>query len=105
MPKSSSTSCFKHLPIISFARKTNALAVVDLLAGSCICTWNKLNKEMAISPVTVKIAVPKTSGICTESLFNKVAGLQDCCKTYIVHPHVRFYFAVCKTLKKLINVP
>ena len=26
--------------------------VVDLLAGSCICTWNKLIKTKEISPLT-----------------------------------------------------
>ena len=34
-----------------------------------------------------------------ESLFNKVAGLQDCCKTYLLHAHLRYYFSLGKTLK------
>ena len=38
-----------------------------------------------------------------ESLFNKVAGLQDCCKTYLLHALVRFYFSLGKTLKNFIN--
>ena len=36
--KSLSTSCFKYFGIINFARKTNSLTVVDLLAGRCIYT-------------------------------------------------------------------
>ena len=38
--KLSSTYCVKYFVIINsanFARKTNALVVLDLLAGSCIC--------------------------------------------------------------------
>ena len=35
-----------------------------------------------------------------ESLFNKVAGLQDCCTTYLLHLHLGFYFSLGKTLKK-----
>ena len=27
-----------------------------------------------------------------ESFFNKVAGLQDCCNTYLLHTLLRFYF-------------
>ena len=38
-----------------------------------------------------------------ESLFNKAAGLQDCCKTYLLHPLLRFYFSLGKTLKNFIN--
>ena len=34
-----------------------------------------------------------------ESLFNNVVGLQDCCKTYHLYSHLRFYFALGKTLK------
>ena len=29
-----------------------------------------------------------------ESLFNKVGGLQDCCKTYLLHALLRFYFSL-----------
>ena len=36
----------------NFARKTNTLEAVDLLTGSCICTWKKLIKAKAISPLT-----------------------------------------------------
>ena len=36
----------------SFAKKTDTLVVVDLFAGSCICTWNKLIKANTISPLT-----------------------------------------------------
>ena len=36
-------------------------------------------------------------------LFNKVAGLQDCCKTYLLHAFLRFYFSLGKTLKNFIN--
>ena len=53
--KSSSTSCFKYFVTknsASFARKTNALVVVDLFAASSICTLNKLIKAKAISPLT-----------------------------------------------------
>ena len=32
-----------------------------------------------------------------ESPFNKVAGLQDCCKTYLLHALLRFYFSLAKT--------
>ena len=31
-----------------------------------------------------------------ESLFDKFAGLQDCCKTYLLHAHLRFYFSLGK---------
>ena len=36
------------------------------------------------------------------SLF-KVASLQDCCKTYLLHTLLRFHFPLCKTLKNFIN--
>ena len=36
-----------------------------------------------------------------ESPFNKVAGLQDCWETYLLHAHLRFYFSLGKTLKKI----
>ena len=32
-------------------------------------------------------------------LLNKVAGLQDCCKTCLSQGHLRFYFSLGKTLK------
>ena len=38
-----------------------------------------------------------------ESLFNKVAGLQDCCKAYLLHTLLRFYFSLGKTLKNFIQ--
>ena len=43
------------------------------------------------------MAVPKTFGLVTgkpvlESLFGKVAGIQDCCKTLLLHAHLRIYF-------------
>ena len=28
-----------------------------------------------------------------ESVLDKIAGLQDCCKTYLLHAHLRFYFS------------
>ena len=34
-----------------------------------------------------------------KSLFNKVAGLKDCWKTYLLHSYLRFYFSLGKTLK------
>ena len=37
----------------------------------------------------------------SESLFNKVTWLQDCCKTNLLHAHLRFYFSVGKTLKRI----
>ena len=37
-----------------------------------------------------------------ESLFNNVAGLQDCCKTYLLHALLRFCFSLAKTLKKVL---
>ena len=37
------------------------------------------------------------------SHFNKVAGLQDCCKTYLLHALLRFYFSLAKTLKSFID--
>ena len=51
--KLSSTSCFKYFVVIKW-RKTIALEVVDLLAGSCVCTLNKLivAKTLKISPLT-----------------------------------------------------
>ena len=39
-----------------------------------------------------------------ESLFNKVAGLQECCKTYLLYSHLRFYFSLDKSLKKLYQL-
>ena len=33
-----------------------------------------------------------------ESLFNKVAGPQDCFKTYLLHALLRFYFPLGKTM-------
>ena len=33
-----------------------------------------------------------------ESLFDKVAGPQDCCKTYLLHALLRFHFSLGKTL-------
>ena len=38
-----------------------------------------------------------------ESLFNKVAGLQDCCKAYLLHSLLRFYLSLGKTLKNFIH--
>ena len=38
-----------------------------------------------------------------ESLFNKVAGVQDCFKTYLLYALLRFYFPLSKTLKNVIN--
>ena len=38
-----------------------------------------------------------------ESLFNKVAGVQDCFKTYLLHALLRFHFPLSKTLKNVIN--
>ena len=35
-----------------------------------------------------------------ESLLDKVADFQDCCKTYILQAHLRFYLYLGKTLKK-----
>ena len=40
-----------------------------------------------------------------ESLFNKVAGLQNCYKTYLLYSHLRFNFSLGKTLKDFINFP
>ena len=38
-----------------------------------------------------------------ESVFNNVAGLQDCCKAYLLHTLLRFYFSLGKTLNKFIH--
>ena len=38
-----------------------------------------------------------------ESVFNNVAGLQDCCKAYLLHTLLRFYFSLDKTLKNFIH--
>ena len=38
-----------------------------------------------------------------ESLFNTVAGLQDCCKAYLLHTLLKFYFSLGKTLKDFIQ--
>ena len=38
-----------------------------------------------------------------ESLFNKGAGPQGCCKTYLLHALLRFYFSFGKALKNFIN--
>ena len=38
-----------------------------------------------------------------ESLFNNNAGLQDCCKTYLLHAPLRFYFSLAKTFKNVLN--
>ena len=130
--KSTLTSYFKYFAIINLARKTNALVVVDLLASSCICTWNKLIRAQTISPLPFfffkffsdtktlnllvqkqplglfyKKAVPISFGICigkcVGSLFNEIVGLQDCCKIYLLYSHLRFYYYLGKTLKNFIN--
>ena len=38
-----------------------------------------------------------------EFLFNKVAGLQNCCKTYTLYAHLRFYFSLSKTLNYVLK--
>ena len=38
-----------------------------------------------------------------ESLFHEVAGIQDCCKAYLLHTLLRFYFSLGKTLKNFIH--
>ena len=38
-----------------------------------------------------------------ESLFDKVAGLQDFCKTYLLHALLRFYFSLGKTLWSYVH--
>ena len=112
-----------------FARKTSTLKVVDLFPGFCICKWNKLIKAKAISPLTfsldfflntkfkskaaIGVVVQKKMSLklweysqetsVFKSIFNKVAGLQDCCKTYLFHTQLRFYFSSGKTLKTFIN--
>ena len=54
---SSSPSCFKHFVMIKFSKfywqMTNDIVTVDLLAGSWICTWNKLINSKKISPLTL----------------------------------------------------
>ena len=114
---------FKYFAIIKFSRKTNTLVAVDLLAGFCICTWKKLIKAKKIFPLTLffnffsdtktyfKSSFPsclikkqsiKPLGysyeIVLESLFNKVAGLQDCYKTYLLYSHLRFYLSLRKNV-------
>ena len=37
-----------------------------------------------------------------ESLFNKVAGTQECCKTYLLLAFLRFYFYLGKTLQSYV---
>ena len=65
---------------VNFARKTNALVVVE-------CSWNVYRKILVL-----------------KCLFNKVAGLQDCSKTFLFFTsHSRFYFSLGKTLKNFIN--
>ena len=39
----------------------------------------------------------------SQPLFNDVAGLQDCCKGYLLHTLLRFYFSLGKTLKNFIH--
>ena len=57
MLKSSLTSYFKYLAMINFPRKTNILVIIDLLAGSCICTCNKLIKAKAIFLLTFSFKI------------------------------------------------
>ena len=38
-----------------------------------------------------------------ESLFNKVAGLEDCCNTYLLHTLLRFYFSFHQLSIKLCS--
>ena len=40
-------------------------------------------------------------GNVLESLFNKIAGFQDCWKTYLLPSHSRLYFSSGKNLKQL----
>ena len=56
----------------------------------------KLNSKAATGVVLWK----KMSRKLLESLFNKVAGLQDCSKTCLFHAPWRFYFSLGKKLKK-----
>ena len=55
MLKSPSTSYFKYFVIVKFSKfckKDKCSVVVELLAGSCICTRTKLIKAKAISLLT-----------------------------------------------------
>ena len=57
----------------------------------------------------LKKTVIKTFGIYINSqmwwsLFKEVAGLQDCCKTYLLYSHLRFYF-LDKTERNIANFP
>ena len=38
-----------------------------------------------------------------EALFNKVAGPQDCFKTYLLHALLRFYFPLGKTMWSYVH--
>ena len=128
--KPSSTSCFKYFAIIKFKDKwqTNALDIVDLLAGPGICTWSiwskpitakeinlsisflffnsflilKLNsknshRSCSLKKLSLKGSEYSQANTCVaEYLFDKVAGLQDYCKTYLLHAHLIFYFSLGK---------
>ena len=103
----------------------NAPVVVHLLAGSGTCTWSKpikakiinlstsflffnsflilkRNSTAATGVVLLKKLFLKGSeysqkNTCVaESLFDKAAGLQDCCKTCLLHAHLRSYFSFGK---------
>ena len=53
--KTTSTSYFKYFVLLKFSKfckKNKCFHVVDLLAGSCICTWNKLIKVKAVPPLS-----------------------------------------------------
>ena len=39
-----------------------------------------------------------------ESLFNKVAGPQDCCKIYLLHASLKFYFLLGKNLQSYVHI-
>ena len=102
----SSSTCFKYFAIDRcvdkyFARKTDALVVADLLLETCICTLNKLIKSFnflcwkfflilkhyskaATLVVLYEKLFQKSWNIQRKTpvlkfLFNKVAGLHDCC--------------------------
>ena len=87
---------------------------------TCMMVLNKLIKAKAISPLKLfsgnktyfrshwSCSIKKQSlkllefekENLLESFFNKVAGPEDCHKTYLLHSHLRFYFSLGKTLKK-----
>ena len=120
--KSSSTSCFKYLEIIKFSKFCKKDKCFHGSWHACRlwylyikqANWSKGNlstnflflkffsdtntyfksshQSCSIKKQFLKLLEYSQETPVLEYLFNKVAGIQDCCKTYLLHSHLRLYF-------------